>query len=166
MSLDNFQLPPFLAGELYKDSLVDLDSNQLKNKSLKGGEPAFLGNNSQNILLLINEENTPFLADDDLNFLVGILTACRLTLADTALINIHKNPGITYKAILQHFKPGVIICFDINLASLEFPLAFPEYQVQQYNRQSYLAAPSLKKLAADKQEKIRLWACLKKIFSI
>ncbi|MFT3910607.1 MAG: hypothetical protein QM737_14370 [Ferruginibacter sp.] len=167
MSLDNFQLPPFLAGELYRNSLVDLDSKQLKNKSLKGADNLlYLGSNKKNILLIVNEENAVYLPEDDLNFLIDILTACKLSLADTALINCHKNPGISYKTLQKHFKPETIICLDIDLASLEFPLEFPNYQVQQYNNQSYLAAPSLKKLASDKQEKIQLWNCLKKIFSI
>lgn len=166
MTLDNFQLPPFLAGELYRNSLIDLESTQVISKSLKESTTPFLGNNDKNILLIVNEKNVVFLTDEDLGFLVGILNACKLTLADVALINIQKNPGITYKSILEHFKPRVIMCFEIELGLLEFPLAFPEYQVQQYNQQSYLAAPSLKRLAADKQEKIQLWNCLKKIFSL
>lgn len=166
MSLDNFQLPPFLAGKLYKDSLVDLDSNQLKNKSLKSEDFVFLGNNKKNILLIVNDENALYLTDQDLNFLIGILTACKLTLSDTALINFNKNPNINYKKITAHFKPQSIICLGVDLKLLEFPLEFPQYQVQQYNGQSYLTAPSLETLAADKQEKLLLWNCLKKMFSL
>lgn len=166
MSLNSFQLPAFLAGELYRDTLVDLNNNPLKNKSLHSPDPAFLGDNLKNILLIIHEENAPYLPDNDMDFLAGILNACKLSLADTALTNIHKNPAVTYSLLIQQFKPKIILCFGINLSSLEFPLSFPEYQVQQYNNQLYLAAPSLTKLAADKQEKLQLWSCLKKIFSL
>ena len=125
MSLDNFQLPPFLAGELYRNSLVDLDSKQLKNKSLKGNDGlVYLGSNKKNILLIVNEENAVYLAEEDLNFLIDILTACKLSLADTALINFHKNPGIDYKTLQQHFKPETIICLGIDLASLGLPTKF------------------------------------------
>ncbi|MEO7524267.1 MAG: hypothetical protein ABIT58_09245 [Ferruginibacter sp.] len=167
MSLDNFQLPPFLAGELYKNSLVDLNSKQLKNKSLKGnGDLVYLGSNKKHILIIVNVENAVYLPEEDLNFLIDILTACKRSLADTALINFHKNPGLSYKLLMQHFNPETIICLDVNLAALGFPLEFPYYQVQKYNNQSYLSAPALKKLASDKQEKMQLWNCLKKIFSI
>ena len=167
MSLDNFQLPPFLAGQLYRNSLVDLDSKQLTNKSLKGNDNlVYLGNNKKNILLIVNNKNAVYLPEDELNFLIDILTACKLSLADTALINFNRNPGINYKILQQHFKPQTMICLGMELAALDFPLNFPDYQVQQYNNQSYLAAPSLEKLASDKKEKMQLWNCLKKIFTI
>ncbi len=166
MSLDNFQMPPFLASELYKDSLVDLDSKQLKNKSLKKDEPIFLGGNKKNILVIVYDENAQYLADEDLNFLIDILVACKLSLDEIALINFHRNPDINYQLLLKYFKPHSILCLGADLGSLQFPLKFPDYQVQQYNNQSYLSAPSLKILAADKKEKLQLWNCLKKIFSI
>jgi hypothetical protein len=166
MTLDNFQLPPFLTGELYKDSLVDLDSKQLKNKSLKEEGFAFLGNNSKNILVIVNDENAVNLADEDLGFLIDILTACKLSLSDIALINHHRNPGLSYKTLVPYFKPETILCLGVTLDSLAFPLEFPDYQVQKYNNQSCLCAPSLKKLAANKEEKLKLWGCLKKIFAI
>ncbi|MBC7534913.1 MAG: hypothetical protein H7258_04390 [Ferruginibacter sp.] len=166
MSLDNFQLPAFLTAELYNDSLVVLDTNELTNKSLNENSLVFLGNNKKNILIIVNDENTVYLPDDSLTFLMDILTACKLTLSDTALINFNKNPGINYKSLVQHFQPEFVICLGIELSALAFPLEFPYYQVQQYNNQSYLSAPSLKILAADKQEKLQLWGCLKKLFSI
>ena len=166
MSLDNFQLPAFLIAELYGDSLVDLDTQQLSNKSLKETALVFLGNNNKNILIIVNDENAMYLADENLTFLLGILTACKLSLSDTALINFHKNPGLSYKSLALHFKPDIVICLGIELSALAFPLEFPFYQVQRYNNQSYLSAPSLKVLAADKQEKLQLWGCLKKLFSI
>jgi hypothetical protein len=166
MSLDNFQMPPFLAGELYKDSLVDLDSTQAITKSLTDTIPVFLGNNRKNILVIVNDKNYKYLADDDLNFLVDILTACKLSLDEIALLNFNKNPGINYKLLLKHFNPAIILCLGVELVNLEFPLQFPNYQVQQYNNQTYLSAPSLQQLAADKKEKMQLWNCLKKIFSL
>jgi hypothetical protein len=145
---------------------VDLESNQLKTKSLKADGLLYLGNNTKHILVIVDDENAAYLPDEDLQFLIGILTACKLSMSDTALINFNKNPTINYKMLMKQFKPEKVICLGIDLAALEFPLQFPHYQVQQYNQQSYLAAPSLKKLASDKQEKLQLWNCLKKLFSI
>ncbi len=166
MSLDNFQLPPFLTEQLYKDSLVLLYSKQLINKSLKEDSLSFLGNNQKNILVVVNEENAVYLQDEDLNFLIDILTACKLSLSDTALINFNRNKRISYQSLTDYFKPSVIICLGIELEKLAFPLQFPYYQVQHYNQQQCLCGPSLNKLSADKQEKLQLWASLKKIFAI
>ena len=166
MSLDNIQLTPFLVTELYKNSLIDTDNQQLKPELPEENGLVFLGNNQKNILLIVQEENAVYLPDKDLNFLVDILTACKLSLSDTALINVFENKGINYKILLEKFKPAIIVLFGIEPSKLEFPLQFPYYQLQQYNNQTYLNAPSLNALAADKQKKLQLWASLKKLFSI
>ena len=166
MSLDNIQLPPFLIQELYKNSLIEADNKQLKTKSLKTDELLFLGKNQKNILVIVDEENAVYLPDETLNFLIGILGACKLSLSDTALVNFHRNNSINYKILQSTFKPHVILFFGVEPAVLEFPLQFPHYQLQAYNKQTYLSAPSLDILAADKQEKLQLWTCLKKLFSI
>lgn len=166
MSLDNIQLTPFLVTELYKNSLIDTDNQQLKPELPEENGLVFLGNNQKNILLIVLEENAVYLPDKDLNFLVDILTACKLSLSDTALINVFENKGINYKILLEKFKPAIIVLFGIEPSKLEFPLQFPYYQLQQYNNQTYLNAPSLNALAADKQKKLQLWASLKKLFSI
>ena len=166
MSLDNIQLTPFLVTELYKNSLIDTDNQQLKPELPEENGLVFLGNNQKNILLIVLEENAVYLPDKDLNFLVDILTACKLSLSDTALINVFENKGINYKILLEKFKPAIIVLFGIEPSKLEFPLQFPYYQLQQYNNQTYLNAPSLNALAADKQKKLQLWVSLKKLFSI
>ncbi len=166
MSLDNIQLPPFLIGELYKNSLVDTGNQQAKPVLVKKKELPFLGKNQKNILIITNEKNAAYLADEDLNFLVDILKACRLSLLDTAIVNFAKNKKIDYEVLQEEFKPGVILFFGIEPSTLEFPLQFPNYQLQSYNNQTYLSAPPLKDLAADVDKKKQLWACLKKLFSI
>jgi len=166
MSLDNIQLPPFLIQELYGNSLIDEHNKQSKTKSLNTADPVFLGKNQKNILVIVQEENAVYLPDETLNFLIGILGACKLSLSDTALINFSRNNGINYKILQEKFKPGIILFFGIEPSMLEFPLQFPHYQLQSYNKQTYLSAPALELLAADKQEKLQLWACLKKLFSI
>ncbi len=166
MSLDNFQLPSILLPELYKNSLVALESNQLTTKSLKEEQAAFLGKNLQHILVLVNHENVPYLPDEDMNFLAGIIGACKLTIADIALVNMARNEPLGYQELIHQFKPTVILCFGIGLEEAGFPLSFPYYQLQQYNKQTYLAAPPLATLATDVAEKRQLWACLKTLFSV
>jgi hypothetical protein len=66
--------------------------------------------------------------------------------------------------MLEKFSPTFILLFGIGPADLQFPLHFPQYQLQQYNHQTYLSSASLKVLAAEKEHKKALWTCLEKYF--
>ena len=164
MSLDNIQLPPVILQDLYKNSLVDLRSaNGSEKPSTKAGL-AFLGDNQKKIVIVVNERDAIYLPDDDLNFLMGILTACHLDMADIALLNLSANPSLDHNRINTELIAEKILLFGVDPMVLSLPLQFPHYQVQQYNNQVYLAAPALNILQDDKVEKMKLWACLKKIF--
>ena len=90
MSLDDIQLGPFLVQHLYKHSIVDLDTIK-KNGMFDVPQIPFLGKNENGILVLVNEAYNAFLPDADLQLLTGILTACNLSLADIALVNVTRN---------------------------------------------------------------------------
>ncbi len=166
MSLDNIQLPPFLIQELYSNSLVEEENKQLKTKSLKKDDVSFLGNNEKNILLIVENKEMMYLPDEDLSFLAGILNACKLSLSDTALLNLSRNPAMDYESIQEKFNPRVVLFFGTDPTKLDFPLRFPNYQIQSYNNQTLLCAPSLHELASNREQKTLLWSALKTIFSI
>ena len=166
MGLDNIQLPPIVLQELYKHSLIDLKSDA--GPIEKAGDKQFytLGNNRRNILVLVESKVTLYLPDDELNFLMGILAACNLSMEDVAILNILKNNSATYKNITHELKSEKIFLFGVNPSQIELPLDFPNYQIQQYNNQVYLTAPALSQFQDNKVEKMKLWNCLKQIFSI
>ena len=126
----------------------------------------YLGKNSKNILVLINEKEHAFLGDDELSFLMNILNACNVSMADAALVNVSNDESINYEKLTKQFLPEVILFLGTEPQLLGFPVQIPMYQVQQYNKQQYLCAPALQKLYTYKEEKKQLWLCLKKIFSI
>ena len=161
MSLDNIQLPPIVLQNLYRNALIDLKTGNAASATL-----TYLGNNQKRVAIIVDEHEAIYLPDEELNFLLGILTACKLSMADIALLNYHKNPAITYKDIAEQLHAEKIFLFGTTPAILELPLQFPHYQVQQYNDQVYLSSPNLKKLRDDKAEKTKLWNCLKQVFSI
>jgi len=164
MSLDNIQLPPVILQDLYKNSLVDLSTEKLPSKASTRSSLSYLGDNQKKIIIVVNESDAIYLPDDDLGFLMGILTACKLNMADIALLNLSANPSPDHNTINNELAAEKILLFGVDPLMLELPLQFPHYQVQQYNNQVYLSAPSLKILQDDKAEKMKLWACLKKIF--
>ncbi len=165
MSLDNIQLSPFLVQQLYKKTLFELETVQKEHAVEPATTIPYLGKNEKNILVVVDAPGTAFLPDADLNLLVGILTACKLSLADVALVNYHTNPAISYEKLMNKFAPVSVFLFGIQPADLEFPLHFPYFQLQRYNEQTYISAPALNQLSENKEQKKELWACLQKYIS-
>jgi hypothetical protein len=168
MSLENIQLPAIVIQDLFKKSLVDLNTHQQAEATTGTAESKIscLGKNGRNITILVQSPETLYLPDNELDFLMGILTACKLTMADIALVNMAQNQGLDYKMIQQSLGAEKVFLFGLEPAGLQLPLSFPHYQVQRYNSQVYLSAPPLLLLQADKMEKSKLWTCLKQIFSL
>jgi hypothetical protein len=166
MSLDNILLPDTVLQALYTKSLYDLETNKSALDDIQSGGISFLGNNQKKITILVNSDAAIYLPDDELNFLLGILTACKLSMADIALVNLYKNADLNYSILTEQLKAEKIFLFGLNAATIELPLQFPHYQVQQFNNQVYLSSVSLSEMQANKEEKMKLWNCLKKIFLI
>lgn len=166
MSLDNIQLPPIVLQELFKHSLIDYKTEKKSEEKpvLKGFST--LGNNRSHILIIVESDKTLYLPDEQLNFLLGILAACNLTMEDVAILNINQNKTVTYKSLTNELKSEKVFLFGVNPVQIELPLDFPNYQIQQYNNQTYLTAPTLSQFQDNKAEKTKLWNCLKQIFNI
>lgn len=166
MSLDNIELTPFLLQELYKNSLVEFYDAKTQGQAAPVLPFTVLGNNKRNVIIIVENHETLYLPDNELNFLLGILSACKLTMEDVAIVNIKKNKPVSYKALEQELKAEKIILFGVESSAIGLPLEFPPYQIQQYNNQTYLSAGILANIQDDKAEKTKLWNCLKQIFSI
>ncbi len=157
---------PRLLQDMYRRSLVILDSDDVKHAPIIKPVFTFLGKNERSILLIVDVSGYPFLPDQDLSFLLGVLDACKITMADVALINKHNSPTLSYESIMQVFNPIKILFFGVQPADLEFPLQFPEYKLQNYNNQVYLSAPHLELISSQKDQKVLLWNCLRNLFEI
>ena len=166
MSLDNIQLSGITLQELYRKSLVEIKTKEVSEKKVEATALNILGKNLKKIVLVVNNNEAVFLTDEELNFLLGILTACKLNMDDVGILNCLKSKNATYEIISAELNAEKIFLFGVAPGDINLPLAFPHYQVQQFKNQTYVSAPSLKELQHDKSEKTKLWNCLKKIFSI
>ena len=166
MSLDNIQLPGTIIQSLYGKCLYDLELDKSVLSDIQSSNIGFLGNNQKKIAILVKSETAIYLPDDELNFLLGILTACKLSMADIALVNLFKNPDLIYSGLTEKLKAEKIFLFGLTADTIALPLQFPHYQVQQFNNQIYLSSVSLNEMQSAKEEKMKLWNCLKKIFAI
>jgi hypothetical protein len=187
MSLNNIQLNSFHLVELYRNSLVQtIQSPETKEKvsqrhvveALKPNgvnstisDPLstgwkYLGENKKSILLVVRYTNTTYLPDEQLNFLISILGACKLSLADVAILNLANTPAGSYNSVWEQFKSRITLLFGITPTAFAMPVNFPEFQVQSLNNCTFLHTPVLEELEKDKVLKSKLWVCLRRVFNL
>jgi len=180
MSINNIELNSVLLGELYKNSLIEEPGTATKNRT--GREPGaevlnqyagvekqgfkWLGNNTKNILVLVKYDDAFHIPDNDLQFLTGILGACKLGLDDVAILNRVNHPESTYKDMISFFKSKIVLLLDIEPASIGLPINFPHFQLQAFAGNTFLYSPALQELENDKVLKSKLWVCLKRLFNL
>lgn len=175
MSLNEVPLSPFLITQMYSLSLnletksvgksaKKVFENTMQNKEIAGLK--YLGNNEKNILIVVAYEGIANLPDEQLDFLTQLLSACKLSLNDVALINLRNYTGIEYTEILLQFHSKVILLFGISAQQFGFPFETPQYQVQVFTNYTVIHAPALQNLQTDKSGKGLLWSGLKKVFNI
>ncbi|OSZ80407.1 hypothetical protein CAP36_03900 [Chitinophagaceae bacterium IBVUCB2] len=175
MDLNNIELSGTMVADLYQSSLVDgtvaKEKAAVLSVSAKPiGEENItwksLGNNQRNILIIVKSSDAVYLPDNELDFLTGILGACKFSLADVAIVNLAGYPDASYKELTTFFKSKIVLLFDIEPANFGLPMSFPHYQLQPFANNSFLYSPSLKNLENDKVEKSKLWVCLKRLFNL
>lgn len=193
MSLNDIKLTPELIVELYPSSLVDntptigqihagnttaseiettspivtnSGPSTIPEENNEEGKWKSLGNNRKNILILVRSTDAVFLPDKQLDFLTSMLSACKLSMDDVAIININKYPDSSYKELLPVFKSKIVLLFDIDPASIGLPLNFPHFQLQPFANTTFLYSPSMDDLENDRLLKSKLWVSFKRLFNL
>ncbi|MBG9374733.1 hypothetical protein I5907_00675 [Panacibacter sp. DH6] len=180
-------LPHFILAGLFKDALVITEDRfeqqepakkprQFTNKTSneESAPPPipkkwFLGDNKRNVVILLKDEAAVHINDEWLGTLSKLLAACRLNLADVAIVNL--KPGITFTLLQEQLQPQHVLMFDVKAEEIGLPFSIPSYQVQKYGGTTFMIAPAVT-LSADKTsdaikaEKRNLWERLKVIFNV
>ena len=138
----------------------------------QAAEPApykFLGNNRRRITLLVHSPGSGFMPDNQLTFLTKILEACRMTLADVAIVNNAATP-VTITALRQQLQPKVVLLFGVEPTAIRLPINFPAFKQLSYDDCTYLSSPALDLLVPNTEDskllKSKLWVCLKTLFEV
>src|SRR4051812_16789051 len=178
MTNEKIQLPDFLIADLYKGSLVDLDTFKAKKAPeiteeqpvvdqetiASSEEIKILGENKKHVTIVVNQPSAVFVAEDELTFLTNILKACQLNLADIAIINL-ATQSLTWEAIKNQLEPVNMLLFEVEPSIIKLPFMIPQFQLQKFDNCTIMVAPSLSLLnnpAADgKLLKTKLWMSLK-----
>lgn len=173
MSLNEIEIPPALLAELYSSVLIiDEKINPALMPPMGKTEvedtatsKSSLGENRKNILVIVKYTDHPVVPDDDLKFLIEILHACKLSLADVVISNIGAH-RTSFRELKKKFDPKHILLFGVTLEEIDIPIRFPEFQVQSHMNQQFLSSPSLANMKEDKILKSKLWVSLRKLFNI
>lgn len=159
MNLNEIVLNPGLMADLYSNSLIDNSATAMPNSA----SSKYSGNFEKKILIVTANEKNNLIPAADLELLNGILKACSLQMNDVAVINFYNQDAGTV-ALQEQAK--FILLFGIDPLTLGLPINFPYYQLQSFNKRTYLYAPALNEVGTDRNIKANLWTSLKKMFGI
>lgn len=180
MGLNDLRLSPNLLSALYPSSLINTEEANVgqsvpkaeskveKPASSAVEEPSWkhLGNNNKNILVVVSYPEAVHLPDDELGFLTNMLTACKLSLDDVAIVNKHNYQQREYKEFLENFKSRVVLLFGVDPLLFGLPVGFPQFQVQSVANCKFLFSSSLEETRNNALLKSKLWVSLRSIFGI
>ena len=149
-------LPPSLIASLYENVLIDEVVAEIKQ------EPREIASTKK--IVIIAEAKTNVLPPNQQLFLEAILKACKLNIAEVAVLTDKDPMTADHKEITAHFGAKNIILFGLPPSSIALPVYFPPFQVQSFQETNYLHAPTLEAIEADKTLKVQLWQSLKQLF--
>jgi hypothetical protein len=181
------KLPNSVLVNLYKESLVlgaatlNVDKKATspspvaeKNETIAEEEILtapikFLGEHQKKILVLVQDPDAVHLNERAFDLLTSILNACKLTIADIALINL-ANKNFSLHQILTQVPSEFVFVFDINPTQLKIKLPAKLYTPILLGETQLLFSNNLAQMQgidqASKIEKTKLWTALKLIFKL
>src|SRR6185295_4833927 len=141
MKLSSIKLAASVITDLYKNKLVEektpapAPKKSVKTKVEDGPEttlpPVHIAENKKkNILVFVSYPLAEILPEEELVFLTNMLTACKLSLADVAIINLAHKPTPSFKEIAGQLSKPTALLFGTAPSILELPVDFPHFQVQ------------------------------------
>lgn len=163
MSLDNIQLSKKECQILFAKNLIEKTQDAVTDTVSKEIKINSLGGNQKQILFLVNDSQNKFLPDNEMDLLSNLITACKLSMEDIALVN-HYNTFVNYHQLTENFQSKKILMFGITTSDLELPFSIPFFQIQPFQQQLYMTAPPLNDFLNNKNLKKDLWISLQKLF--
>jgi hypothetical protein len=129
----------------------------------------YLGEHLKQVTIIVKDELAVYLNENDLTLLSSILSACKLTLADIALINVAQQK-LSLHEILNVLPSKLVMIFDVSSTTLKIKLPTTLYKSIQLGDTYLLFSNSLSLMQGGDQsaklEKGKLWAILKSLFQL
>jgi hypothetical protein len=149
---------------------ADKDYNNTTNEPIKElGQIKYLGEHLKQVTIIVKDELAVYLNENDLTLLSSILSACKLTLADVALINVAQQK-LSLHEILNVLPSKLVMIFDVSSITLKIKFPTTLYKSIQLGDTYLLFSNSLSLMQGGDQsaklEKGKLWAILKSLFQL
>jgi DNA polymerase III psi subunit len=141
-----------------------LDIPQESTPLLNEKKSDLLGGYQSKILLLVSSIDVPYLQDDELQLLTNMLNACKLSLVDVGILNVHHLENKNWSSIIEQHAPEKAIVFG-EITEIGMPNK-PKYQFLEQASLQWIHSISLSDLNQNPAEKKELWFALKKMFNI
>jgi len=129
----------------------------------------YLGEHQQGVTVIVKDDLAVYLNENDLNLLTSILKACKLTLADIALVNVAQQK-LSLHQILETLPSKLVIIFEVSGTDLKMKLPTTLYKSVQLGDTYLLFSNSLATMQGTDQlakvEKSKLWNVLKQLFQL
>ena len=177
MGINHLRLSSELIAALYPESLVagnepaSVKENVRISKPVADKTPAypFLGENNRSICFIANHPEEDFLPEEQLAFLQKMLAACKLSLNDIALLNIaHISFDLAELRLQLH--PQILFLWGISSESVGLKSRLPDFTPVVTDGISVIPVLRPDLMSGDNvagtEYKQRLWACLKKLFTL
>ncbi len=153
-----------------------LEPVSVNGQSSPASEPAnantrikYLGGNKKRIVFIVNSTTDVYMPETHLDWLGKLLEACRLNLGDVAIANVAKN-SFSISDIKQELFSTTVILLGAEPSSIQLPINFPHFNLQQHDGITFLATPPPAQLNKSTQEarllKSKLWVSLQKLFKL
>jgi hypothetical protein len=146
-----------------------IDTSALNDTQRETGPIKYLGEHLKQVTIIVKDELAVYLNENDLTLLSSILSACKLTLADIALINVAQQK-LSLHEILNVLPSKLVMIFDVSSATLKIKLPTTLYKSIQLGDTYLLFSNSLSLMQGGDQsaklEKGKLWAILKQLFQL
>jgi hypothetical protein len=177
MGINNLQLSPELIAALYPETLVGGNDTETGKKPGKGEEPLpdsfadypFLGKNKRSISFLADYPDHDFIPEEQLVFLHKMLSACKCSLDDIALVNTAPTEG-QFAELKKRLQPQIVFLWGVPTASIGLKQGVPDFSISKVDGISVIPVPNPDLMSGDSplglELKQRLWACLKKLFNL
>ena len=150
-------LPNFLIESLYRNSLIMEPS---KHKSIQ----VINANLEKKGILVVVFSSEITLNEKQDAFLQSILKACKIESNNVNIISTCNPQFGNYKQLITSFGAEKCLLFGLEPSAINLPMNFPSFQIQPYQNQQFLWAPSLEEIEMDKSQKLTLWNSLQKLF--
>ncbi|MBS1932535.1 MAG: hypothetical protein JST96_00950, partial [Bacteroidetes bacterium] len=128
MSINKIELPGFIISDLFKNTLI-AETEITKHAATENMSYKSLGSNNKKITVIVNEPGVAFLQEPHLNFISKILEACKMNIADVAIVN-HNTKPIIIGELKKQLSPSFIILFGIIPTEIKLPINFPQFKPQ------------------------------------